>query len=52
MNDNEIKTFILYWLNGTSEKVQGRTISEAFTLAGYGSGALKALDYYKEIKEE
>ena len=48
----EEKTFILYWLDGKEETVKGRSIREAFTNAGYGAGALRALDYYKELKEE
>lgn len=51
-NNSEMKEFVLYWLDGTSEKVHGRTIAEAFALAGYGGGAIRALDYYKEIKEK
>lgn len=38
--------FTLFWLDGRREVVQGRTIAEAMTLAGYGGGALRALDFY------
>jgi hypothetical protein len=38
--------FTLYWRDGKREVVQGRTISEAFMLAGYGGGAMRALDFY------
>ena len=43
-----MKTFILYWLDGKVSEVKGKDISDAFTRAGYGMGALSALDYYKE----
>lgn len=38
--------FTLYWRTGDREIVSGRTISEAMTLAGYGGGAARALDFY------
>ena len=44
------KMFILHWLTGKEETVKGISISDAFTKAGYGYGALKALDYYEEVK--
>lgn len=51
-----MKTFILHWLDGVDEEVQGNSISDAFTRAGYGGGAIRALDYYEEkdkpVKEE
>lgn len=40
-------TYRLYWLDGVTELCQGRTITEAITRAGYGAGALSALDFYK-----
>lgn len=40
------KTFTLWWLDGTRNVVQGLTIADAFTKAGYGGGALAALDWY------
>jgi hypothetical protein len=43
------KTFKLYWLDDTTEIVKGRTFTKAMTHAGYGKGAVRALDYYKEI---
>lgn len=44
-----MKTFELYWLDGTKEIVHGDSISDAFMRAGYGGGAIRALDYWKEI---
>ena len=46
-----MKTYILHWLDGTTEEIEGNSISDAFTRAGYGAGALKALDYYEEVKD-
>lgn len=43
-----MKTYILHWHDGTTEEVQGYSIAHAFTSAGYGAGALAALDYYEE----
>lgn len=43
--------FKLHWLNSDEpEVVEGPTIAEAMTLAGYGNGAVRALDHYEEIK--
>lgn len=40
-------TFTLYWLTGDREIVAGRDIAEAMTLAGYGGGAARALDFWE-----
>lgn len=40
--------FTLYWLDGKREVVEGNSISEAMTLAGYGGGAVRALDFYAD----
>jgi hypothetical protein len=42
------KIFILHWRGGHTEEVVGATIAQAMTYAGYGAGALPALDYYEE----
>lgn len=47
-----MKTFILHWLTGKPEIVKGNDIADAVRKAGYGGGALRALDYYEEVKEE
>jgi flavin-binding protein dodecin len=44
------KTFKLHWLTGQSEVVNGYDIADAFSKAGYGAGAVRALDWYEEIK--
>ncbi len=38
--------FTLFWRGGKREIVEGRTIAEAMTLAGYSGGAVRALDFY------
>lgn len=45
-----MKTFRLHWRDGTVNDVQGNTIAEAMSLAGYGAGSLPALDYWELIK--
>jgi hypothetical protein len=45
----EKKKFTLYWLDGETEEVEGYDIADAFRRAGYGGGALSALDYFKEV---
>lgn len=42
--------FKLHWLDGKTEKAEGDSIADAFMKAGYSAGAIKALDYYEEIK--
>jgi hypothetical protein len=38
--------YTLYWLTGQREVVTGFNVAEAMTLAGYGNGALGALDFF------
>ena len=47
-----MKKFRLFWLTGKETDVEGYDIADAFRRAGYGGGALRALDYYKEIREK
>lgn len=47
-----MKKFKLFWLGGQEEIVEGNDIADAFRHAGYGGGAIRALDYYKEMIEE
>jgi len=44
--------FILHWYSSPDEIVEGDDIAQAMTLAGYSQGALPALDYWEEIKED
>lgn len=43
------KRFRLHWEGGEKELVQGVNIADAFNRAGYGGGAIKALDYFEEL---
>ena len=43
--------FKIYWLDGREEIIEGETSASAFTKAGYGAGAVRAIDYYKQVKE-
>lgn len=47
-----MKKFIIHWVNGTTEEITGTDISNAFMLAGYGGGALQAVGYWEESKED
>ncbi len=51
MNEEE-HTFILHWLGGDKTEVRGPTIQDACNRAGYGAGAMRALDYWEEVKDE
>jgi len=39
----------LHWLSGKPEDVEGDSPANAMNRAGYGAGALPALDYYEEL---
>lgn len=41
-------TFTLFWLNGKSDVIKGTGIINAMSQAGYGAGAIEALDFYAE----
>lgn len=41
-----METFTLFWLTGESEVVKGSSIANAFMMAGYSSGAMRALDFF------
>ena len=38
--------FTVYWLGGKRQLITGDSIADAFTKAGYGNGALAAVDFY------
>lgn len=46
-----MKKFRLYWLDGKTEVIEGDGIKDAFCRAGYGGGALRALDSYDDGEE-
>jgi len=41
-----MNTYTLYWRTGKRETVQGADPAQAMTLAGYGGGSVRALDFY------
>lgn len=43
-----MKKFVLHWLDGKKETIEGDDIADACRRAGIGRGALNALDYYKK----
>lgn len=45
---NSDRPYTLYWLFDKREIIWGSSIEDAFTRAGYGAGALKAIDFYSE----
>ena len=48
-----MKRFVLFWGgNMEAEVVSGTSISDAFSRAGYGGGAIAALDYYAEERKD
>jgi len=38
--------YFLYWMDGDKEVISGTSIEDAFAKAGYGGGALTALDFF------
>ena len=46
------KKFRLHWKTGNPQIVTGHSIEEACNNAGIGGGAIAALDYYEEVKED
>jgi hypothetical protein len=46
-----LKKFRFHWLTGEVEEAEGYDIADAFRRAGYGGGALRALDYWEEVAE-
>lgn len=44
----QMKFFTIYWLGGNRSVVNGKDIADAFSRAGYGGGAVNAIDWYDE----
>lgn len=42
----DTNAFTIYWRDGKRSVIYGPTIEEAFTNAGYGGGAVAAIDWY------
>ena len=39
-------TYYFHWLDGRKTEMIGESVEDAFTSAGYGAGAIRALDFY------
>ena len=46
------KKFTFYWLDGSRNVLSGDTVEGAFTAAGYGGGAIKAVDFYENGEKD
>lgn len=42
------KIYTLFWRHGKTELVEGNDPADAMNKAGYGQGAVRALDFYSE----
>ena len=42
----------LYWLDGMKEEAYGDNVIDAVTRAGYGGGAIRALDFYSDDTDQ
>lgn len=47
-NYRDERVFSLYWLTGAVQTVTGTSLTAAMNNAGYGAGALSALDFHAE----
>lgn len=50
--DEELITYTFHWHGGRDEKLTGTSAADALNRAGYGRGALAALDYYEHEYED
>jgi hypothetical protein len=48
----KMRRFRFYWIGGKYFEAEGYDVAHAFKMAGYSGGAVRALDYFKEIAEE
>jgi hypothetical protein len=47
-----MRTFLIHWLTGDKETVDGRNIADALRNAGYNSNVIKDIDWYDEMPDE
>jgi hypothetical protein len=47
-----MNTYIFHWRDGKDETLIGDTAADALNRAGYGRGAVAALDYYEQALPE
>jgi hypothetical protein len=43
-----MQEYTFFWLDGTSELLKGASMADAANRAGYGAGAVKAIDFIAE----
>lgn len=43
-----MEKFTFYWLTGNKNVLEGEDPANALTLAGFGGGSVRALDFYAE----
>ncbi|MEV4127079.1 hypothetical protein [Nocardia sp. NPDC049707] len=48
MTETRVESWTFYWLTGQREVLPGATAVDALNRAGYGAGALRALDFFAE----
>lgn len=51
-NQDKKQGFTVYWRSGKRTEVYGDTIEAAFNRAGYGLGAIKAVDFYDNLPND
>lgn len=49
LNNNIMKKFKLYFIGGITKIVEGTSIANACTNAGYSAGFIRSLDYWSEL---
>ncbi len=47
----KVNTYCLNWRSGSKEIVKGFDIKHAISRAGYGGGALRALDFWEQVED-
>lgn len=52
MTGSERKSFAFYWLTGQREVLDGKNPTDALNHAGYGGGALRALDFWSVAEKD
>jgi hypothetical protein len=45
-----MKKFRFHWLDGKTSEGEGDTPADALRRLGYGGGAVRALDWWEEVK--
>lgn len=48
--ESQTRKFKLHWRDGSVTETEGPDIESAFTHAGFGAGAVGALDYWEQVE--